>query len=276
MREWTERHIRELIKNELKKSGGGGGGGGSGYPGVSPPFISTRICPTSKSADGVVGIDPPTMILNGIDAKYLKVVDDDVNTEGNSWNCTISVVLDLQKNEDLQMLSPIQEIYANVCQCIVGTDNILVQDPRIKRIYTNNLSSDVDVMLTPNRVRIASDVPIDVGGEDMYWFIDTYPSTHGTIRMKCSIPFMLNESTKEYRSFLTGITFNELDLFCNDIHLGPLGEYGLESRYQIHGNVHVWQTNSSTIQYPYKYPTVEEKNLPCRVLLNTTDWSTPQ
>lgn len=26
MREWTERHIRELIKNELKKSGGGGSG----------------------------------------------------------------------------------------------------------------------------------------------------------------------------------------------------------------------------------------------------------
>ena len=30
MREWTERHIRELIKNELKKFGGGGGGGGGG------------------------------------------------------------------------------------------------------------------------------------------------------------------------------------------------------------------------------------------------------
>ena len=28
MREWTERHIRELIKNEIAKAGGGGGGSG--------------------------------------------------------------------------------------------------------------------------------------------------------------------------------------------------------------------------------------------------------
>lgn len=33
MREWTERHIRELIKNEIAKAGAGGGGGGGGGSG---------------------------------------------------------------------------------------------------------------------------------------------------------------------------------------------------------------------------------------------------
>jgi len=91
MREWTERHIRELIKNEIAKAGGGGGGGGSGYPGIAVPTVRAKIHPTSRPAGGGV----PELDTHGLSyvtdlAVKLGDVPEDSNYTTNGFNTSIT------------------------------------------------------------------------------------------------------------------------------------------------------------------------------------------
>lgn len=90
MREWTERHIRELIKNEIAKAGGGGGGG-SGYPGIAVPTVRAQIHPTTRPAGG----GAPDLLPIGLSyvtdlAVSLGDVPEDSNYTTNGFNTSIT------------------------------------------------------------------------------------------------------------------------------------------------------------------------------------------
>lgn len=76
MREWTERHIRELIKNELKKSGGGGGGSGE--------WVNASIH------------TPPGFVLKGnVDFYQLYKARGQLFTNPDAWEYTVHETAEL-------------------------------------------------------------------------------------------------------------------------------------------------------------------------------------
>lgn len=271
MREWTERHIRELIKNELKKYGGGGGGG-SGYPGLAVPTVRAKIHPTSRPAGG----GAPGLGTNGLSyvtdlAVNLGDVPEGSNYTTNGFQVSITgnFIVDDQINF-VPGISFLEDRAFELSSFTLSNRPFLIPDIQI---YKNSFPSIettplvLETTLDFENMKILSTGSYDVelaSGETLTGRL-LITGIVGRVDVEMSLIYSVSDNTYyirvnplRFQRFVESHTTDDTVIQLLDDEFTPQIGFTYKGYSDIHLNYDIWEQTLSFI--PYKYPHDQSKN----------------
>lgn len=251
MREWTERHIRELIKNEIKNTNIGGGGSGD-YPGMATPlFLASprrnfTYYPITAREIGFISEDEPCA-SNSIPAYglgNLVVLD----AFGNRKLCERPILFPLEnyfKDNDLTAVPKLTS-----CQMsVISLDFELPQYvyfPDIDIIFTGSPAYSLSTKISIENSEILLNGVVDDGGNKSVLI-------HG-LKGEADSVITLHFTTQEEKyGASASISFTNIHLYSTDFDLDMRewkdgARVAINSKYYGTFDVYAWD---QTFQYPY-------------------------
>lgn len=270
MREWTERHIRELIKNEIAHSGGGGGG--SGYPGLAVPTVRAKIHPTSRPAGGGAPDLQPSGLSYVTDlAVKLGDVPEDSNYTTNGFNTSITgtFIVDDQINF-VPGISFLEDPGFEIAYFNLSGYPFLIPDIRLYKEFFPSIETKpmvINTTLDFSGMKILSSGTYDVelaSGETLKGRL-LITGIAGRVAVEMSLIYSVSDSTYyirvnpiRFRRFVESHTTDDTVMQLLDDEFTPqIGfTYKGYSAIQLHNDI--GEQTLSVI--PYKYPHDQSKN----------------
>lgn len=271
LREWTERHIRELIKNEIKKSGGGGGST-SGYAGMGVPTVRAKIHPTSRPAEGGAPVlDTGSLIYISSEAIDLGEYPDSSNYTTSGM--TTGVIGTFMVNDKLNVApgaSFLEKDLFDIAHFILADRPFLIPDIRIyKEIFPSvetkpmTIETTLDfydmTILTSGQVTVETDT-----GETLRGQLEI-TGLAGRVDVEMSILYSSTDTTYytrvnpiEFQRFVDSHSTDDTRIVLLDNEFNPVKGFDFSGYSDI--QIHNKMKNPTLSTIPYKYPKDQLKN----------------